>query len=121
MGDSPRSPVLFDDEAFTEDLHHVTPAGRTIAKGERARLEREGIAVRELKACAAEGPDGTRLAGCVKAYLRAPDGAWGMVLRGWDREGPGLAYVAFGLRHPRRTWQPSVYQVAHRRLHGDNS
>jgi hypothetical protein len=29
----------------------------------------------------------------------------------------GLLCVAFGVRHPERAWQPSVYQVAHRRLH----
>lgn len=29
-----------------------------------------------------------------------------------------LLCIAFGLRHPRAPWQPSVYQVAHRRLHG---
>jgi hypothetical protein len=26
----------------------------------------------------------------------------------------GLLCVAFGVRHPERAWQPSVYQVAHR-------
>lgn len=31
--------------------------------------------------------------------------------------GPGLVYLAFGLRHPTRAWQPSVYEVAYRRLH----
>jgi hypothetical protein len=40
-----------------------------------------------------------------------------MVFQGWEREGPGPAYLAFGLCHPKRSWQPSVYQVAHRRLH----
>jgi hypothetical protein len=31
---------------------------------------------------------------------------------------PVLVCLAFGLRHPTRAWQPSVYQVADRRLHG---
>jgi len=55
----------------------------------------------------------------VKTYLPQPDGAWGMVFTGdTDHTGaPVLVYVAFGVRHPTRAWQPSVYQVAHRRLH----
>lgn len=48
MADSPRFPVRFDDEAFGEDLYHATPAGSAIARSERARLEREGIAISEL-------------------------------------------------------------------------
>lgn len=28
-----------------------------------------------------------------------------------------LAYLAFGVGHPEHPWQPSVYQVANRRLH----
>lgn len=120
MADSPRFPVRLDEEAFGEDLYHATPAGKAIARSERARMEREGIATSELRTCAAVGPDGTRLAGCVKTYLPRPDGPWGMVFTGdTDESGnPVLISLAFGLRHPRRAWQPSVYQVAHARLHG---
>jgi hypothetical protein len=57
----------------------------------------------------------------VKTYLPRPDGPWGIVFHGWQRESPGLAYLAFGLRHPTHAWQPSVYQVADRRLHGSRS
>jgi hypothetical protein len=42
----------------------------------------------------------------VFAGAREPDGS------------PVLVALAFGLRHPERAWQPSVYQFAHRRLHG---
>lgn len=28
-----------------------------------------------------------------------------------------LAYLAYGLGHPGKPWQPSAYQVAHQRLH----
>ena len=118
MDDSTRFPVRFDDDAFAEDLYHATPAGREIASRERARLEREGIAVGELRQCAGEGPDGTRLGGCVKTYLPWPRGPWGIVFTGDVRADarPVLIALAFGVRHPSRAWQPSVYQVAHSRL-----
>ena len=119
MPDSPRFAVRFDEEAFTEDMHHASPAGRRIARNEHERLERDGVAAHELRACQAEGRDGTRLRGCVKTYLPQPDGPWGMVFTG-DRDDDGnpvLVCLAFGFRHPLRPWQPSVYQVAHRRLH----
>jgi hypothetical protein len=34
---------------------------------------------------------------------------------------PVLVCLAFGVRHPTRPWQPSVYEVADRRLHPSNS
>ena len=115
MADSPRFSVRFDEEALAEDLAHASASGREV--GERARLERDGIAVSELRACAAEGRDGTRLAGCLKAYLPRPAGPWGMVFTGDRDPTPVLVFLAFGVRHPRSPWRPSVYQVAHRRLH----
>lgn len=119
MNDSPRFSALFDEEAFAEDLAHASDAGARVAKAERARLERDRIPVGELLACDAEARDGTRLGGCGKTYLPQPDGDWGMVFTG-DKDAAGrpvLVYLAFGVRHPRHPWQPSVYQVAHRRFH----
>lgn len=63
MGDKRRLTARFDDEAFGEDLAHATPAGREVGELERARVEREGLALDELKACEAEARDGTRLVG----------------------------------------------------------
>ncbi len=121
MSDTTRFPVYVDDESFTEDVDHATLAGRRTAKEARRRLGSEGIAPAELVACDPEARDGTRLAGCAKTYLPPPDGPWGIVFHGWQRESPGLAYLAFGLRHPTHAWQPSVYQVADRRLHASRS
>ncbi len=118
MADSRRFAVLFDEEALAEDRDHASPAGRRVLDRERGRVERQGLRPDELTRCQPHARDGTRLAGCVKTYLPQPDGQWGLVLRGWDREGPGLLCVAFGMRHPEQAWRPSVYQVAHRRLHG---
>jgi hypothetical protein len=118
--EGPRFRVRFDELPFAEDLDHASAAGRRVALEARRGLEREGFAVDELVRCLAEARDGTRLKGCVKTYLPQPDGPWGMVFTG-DREPdatPVLVCVAFGLRHPDQPWQPSVYQVAQRRLHG---
>jgi hypothetical protein len=119
MADMPRFAVRFDSEALTEDAYHASPAGRAVLRHEQERLARDGIAAHELRLCQAQGRDGTRLGGCVKTYLPGPDGPWGMVFSGErdDAGRPVLVCVAFGVRHPSRPWQPSVYEVADRRLH----
>lgn len=81
-------------------------------------FEVDGVRIDQLRACEPEGTDGTALPHCVKVYLPPPAGPHGMVLE-IDQRGDRLvlAYVAFGLRHPgREVRQPSVYEVAHRRL-----
>lgn len=87
--------------------------------GARAEYETGGVLYTELRACAAEGPGGTSLPACMKVYVPPPAGPHGMVLR-ITRDGDGrlrLAFLAFGLRHPGpNVRQPSVYDVAHRRL-----
>ncbi len=77
----------------------------------------------ELRSCAAEGSDGTRLKGLVKAYVpicgaAASQRPYGFVYSpGRDDQGVYLALVAFGERHPRAGTR-SVYERAHKRLHG---
>ena len=70
-----------------------------------------------------EARDGTRLPGCVKTRLPQFDGPWGMVFTGdLDESGaPVLVCVGFGRRHPDAPWRPSVYQVADRRLHANET
>ncbi|MFL5833431.1 MAG: hypothetical protein ACJ76B_05580 [Solirubrobacterales bacterium] len=73
-----------------------------------------------LRRCDAEGRDGTELPACFKVYLPAPNGKFGMVFR-FIRESDGLAlrYLAFGVRHhPPDSNALTVYEIAHRRLHG---
>lgn len=113
-------PVVFDDEAWAEDMNRATDAGRMAAQAARQEFESRGAPIGELQACDPEGPGGTQLEHCVKVYVPAPAGPHGMVFEivrdANDRL--GLAYVAFGLRHPpEQSRQPAVYQVAHRRLH----
>jgi hypothetical protein len=111
--------VRFDELAFTDDLEHATPAGRQVAIAARTRLERDGTDLAEFRRCDPNARDGTRLPNCVKTYLPGPGGRWRMVFElTRDKTGaPGLTYRAFGVGHPEHPWQPSVYQVAHRRLH----
>jgi hypothetical protein len=54
----------------------------------------------------------------VKFYIPRPVGQWGTVLAA-DEEAskPALVLIAVGERHPDRPWRPSVYEIAHRRLH----
>jgi hypothetical protein len=117
-GRDSRFRVAFDDATFAEDLDHSAPGGRATAQNERDNLTQEGLPPERLKACEAEGRDGTRLPGCVKVYVPGPDGPWGMVfeLRIDDDHWPYLACLAFGLRHPTGPGALSVYQIADRRL-----
>jgi hypothetical protein len=112
-------PVVFDDAAWEEDIRRASGAGRRIAEDARAEFERDGVAIEELKRCEAEGPHGTELPHCMKVYLPAPDGRHGMVFDIDRIEGRlRLLYAGFGLRHPGpNVRQPSVYEIAHRRLH----
>ena len=51
-----RAPVVFDAEAWAEDLQPASERGREVAVDSRARLEREGQPVSELRAWDAMGP-----------------------------------------------------------------
>lgn len=115
--------VEFDLAALAEDADHSTPKARVVLRDTVRELDREGIPSSRLKACEEAGRDGTRLPGCAKTYLPAPAGQWGMVLqlRLDDEERPFLACLAFGMRHPTRSWQLSVYEVADRRLRGHST
>jgi hypothetical protein len=57
---------------------------------------------------------------CVNVYLPAPAGKFGMVFQLEVVEKRSrLRYLAFGMRHhPKGSHAETVYEVAHRRLHG---
>jgi hypothetical protein len=111
-------PARYDPDALAEDLEHTTSAAASIA----VQLQREldtGRFTGQLRPCDTSARDQTSLPNCLKTYLPAPDGAWGAVFE--LRRDPAaqlyLALLAFGRRHPDQPWQPSVYQIADRRLH----
>lgn len=114
------APVAFDDRPFGEDLERASSGGRAQASAARREFEGSGIDVGRLLPCDPEARDRTRLAGCLKTYLPWPDGRFGMVFAVERVEGRlVLVFVAFGVRHqPRGVRAPTVYALAHRRLHG---
>jgi hypothetical protein len=81
----------------------------------QAGYESDGVPIDELRACDPEGPGGTQLERCMKVYVPAPSGPHGMVFRiGRRRDGKlGLAYLAFGLRHPARDARQPWYTMSH--------
>jgi hypothetical protein len=111
-------PVAFNEKAWAEDLHNATDASRSAATQKRARLERDGQPMNELRPCQSEAPDGTSLPGCAKTYVPQPSGPWGIVylITRDNSDRLSLAHLAYGLRHPPKGRRASVYQHAHRRL-----
>jgi hypothetical protein len=112
------APVVFDDRFWSQDLTRTSTRGRAVATSTRHAYERHGCPVATLRRCAEEGLDGTRLPGCVKAYLPPPAGRFGMVFRiARNADGTTLALLAFGVRHqPHHSNAPTVYRLADRRL-----
>jgi hypothetical protein len=112
--------VTFNDLPFNKDLKRTTTTGAEIARIARQQYEQEGAPADHLRHCDAEGQDGTALPQCLKIYLPEPAGRFGMVFKAVEVERRlRLDFVAFGVRHhPRGSNAPTVYQLAHRRLHG---
>jgi len=95
-------------------------AGADALREARGQFEQGGVEIKAPRRCDPESRDGTKLPACFKVYLPAPNGKFGMVFR-FVRESEGLAlrYLAFGIRHhPRNSNARTVYEIAHRRLHG---
>ena len=111
--------MTFDEEWWATDLARTTPVGRKAARRPlRVRAGRRSA--RRPAPCEADGRDGTKLERCFKVYLPRPAGRFGMVLRiEVTGKHSQLRYLAFGVRHqPKGSHAETVYEVAHRRLHG---
>ena len=118
-----RFAARFDPDAFREDMARTTPAGRDAAETAKRRYQTSGVPRSELRPCEAEGRDGTELPQCLKVYLPPPAGRFGMVFKiVIADDGPRLDYLAFGVRHhPPDSNAPTVYEIADRRLQGQDS
>ena len=122
----PDVPVRFEAEVWDEEVSRLRPGSalRQAAEAARARLEAEPTAARWL-ACEAERPGQPLLPRCLKLYLplgREPSAApYGFVFELVASREPeplfSLRLLAFGERHPRPGVR-SVYERAHKRLHG---
>jgi hypothetical protein len=117
--------VEFPVKAWAGEVEQLRPGSRARAAAERARRELElGVGAPAWFPCAAVGADGTVLPCCVKAYVPfgregASAAPFGFVFR-LTRVKAGFTcrMVAFGERHPTNIETRSVYERAHRRLHG---
>ena len=118
-GRKARPRVHFDEISFTEDVSHATAAGRRVAIDARRDLERDGVDVAMLLSCQPHGRTARDSRAASSFICRLRQG-WRMVFeitRDPARGDLVLAYLAFGLGHPEKPWQPTAYRVAHERLH----
>ena len=124
----PRFAASFDERAWSEDVAASYGEGsraRAAAVDARRQFERQGVPASTLQACEEDGRDRTRLGNAVKTYLPLSAGPassrpFGMLFMPVLRNGRlELDFLAFGVRHhPRESRAPTVYAIAHRRLHG---
>jgi hypothetical protein len=75
------APVVFDEASFDADTKEGNSAGADVAKAARRAYERDGVPADDLRRCEAEGSDGTLLPHCLKVYMPAPAGRFGMVFQ----------------------------------------
>jgi hypothetical protein len=115
-----RASVRFDEHAFEDDVHRLSPRGQAVVGRAREEFEQRGVPLNRLRACQDEHDSGTHLVGCLKVYLPDWQGQWRMILQiAVGEVGPVLTYLASGVGHqPRGAGAPDAYQIAHHRLHG---
>jgi hypothetical protein len=121
----PSAPIIFGTREWAEEVERFDPKADARLKAERARREIEaGEGKPAWGSCEAAGSHGTSLPGCRKVRIplgregasAAPYGFVFQLVRTQD----GLAwnFIAFGVRHPGNARTRSVYERAHKRLHG---
>jgi hypothetical protein len=118
--------VEFSSEEWGQEVGRLSPNSLGRAQAERARREIEaGQTKLAWKRCEAEGRDGTRLPGCRKLYIPldgegASAAPFGFVFQLAQKPDGALVwnFIAFGERHPQDRRTRSVYERAHKRLHG---
>ena len=123
----PYFPVTVDATVWAEEVERLTATSeaRRAAQTARQTLEAKGIARGLLAQCEAEASDGTRLAGCLKARVplgrsASSEAPFGFVFRPAAHADGGLTLqvLAYGERHPKHQATRSVYERAHKRVHG---
>lgn len=128
---SPRSnppsvSIRFDREEWWQEVERLDKRSVARAQAERARKEIEaGMSSLNWQRCEAEGEGGTSLPGCNKLYVPlgkqgASEAPFGFVFQlAQDSDGSLVwNFIAFGERHPQNPATRTVYERAHKRLHG---
>jgi hypothetical protein len=128
---SPRSnppsvSVRFDREEWLEEVERLDERSLARVQAERARREIEaGTPTLSWQRCEAEGEGATSLPGCNKLYVPlgkqgASEAPFGFVFQlAQDPDGSLVwNFIAFGERHPDTPATRTVYERAHKRLHG---
>jgi hypothetical protein len=117
--------VGFDADVWSQEVERLNAQGAMRAAAGRARgeLVANGVPRSALRACSPEGGDGTRLPRCLKVYVPlsdrpASERPYALVFElAVGERGAALRFIAFGERHPEPGTR-SVYERAHKRLHG---
>ncbi len=118
--------VAFRLEAWKEEVERLDTRSMGRIQAERARREIEGgKSPLEWKRCKPASDDGTELAGCSKLYVPlglhgASAAPYGFIFRLGQTNTDALVwnFMAFGERHPGNPSTRSVYERAHKRIHG---
>ena len=119
--------IVFRSEEWRDEVerfgHSSTP--RVQAQKARRMIEAGGSRLRWKRCRAEDRPSGTRLRHCLKLYVPldkegASDAPYGFVfqLQRMRDGSPMLNFIAFGERHPDNPATRTVYERAHKRLHG---
>jgi hypothetical protein len=118
--------VEFREPVWEEEVRRLDERSPARAQAERARREIEAGRKRlDWKRCEAEGDHKAELPGCRKLYVPldaegASAAPLGFVFRLTQNAGGRLSWnmIAFGERHPDNPSTRTVYERAHKRLHG---
>jgi hypothetical protein len=123
-GGGRRIPVRFHERVWREAIRGFSGRAIDIATSARRDIEENKVELATLRPCEPLGPDRTELGGCAKLYLPRGDAppserpfAFVFQLARTRGGAPVLVFLAFGPRHPRPGVR-SVYERAHRQLHG---
>lgn len=119
-------PIQFGEQEWREEVERLRGGSSARAQAERSRREIEARTTElKLLKCKTEGDDLTKLPGCVKLYVPlgkqgASEAPFGFVFQLARNPDGGLVwnFLAFGERHPENPATRTVYERAHRRLHG---
>ena len=120
-------PLSFGAEEWREEVERLGERSAARIQAERARREIEGdTAALNFEKCEpADEQSGTRLVGCVKLYVPlgrqgASEAPFGFVFQLAQIPDNSLVwnFIAFGERHPDNPATRTVYERAHKRLHG---